>query len=111
MNGNDEYGKGVVFQVKKGKPTVTTSFGGFMTVTFYVLLAVFVYQSITNIYVYGKTKFTSSDYTVDVKELGKRSMEEFDDSFNIFIGTSASVDDFDWFDNEYVTPNVYEITN
>jgi len=29
----------------------------------------------------------------------------------MFMGTSASVDEFDWFNNEYVTANVYEITN
>jgi len=111
LNENDEYGKGVAFQIKKGKPTITTSFGGFMTLTFYTLLAVFVYQSIHKIYIYGKTKFYTSDYSVDVKELGRRSMDEFDDTFNLFMGTSAPVDEFDWFDNEYVTPNVYEITH
>jgi len=36
-------------------------------------------------------------------------MLDFDNSFNIFIGTSNK--SLNWLDNPYIEPNVYEITN
>ena len=35
-------------------------------------------------------------------------MGDYDDSFNLALGIMA--DDFDWFDNPYVSANVYELT-
>lgn len=34
-------------------------------------------------------------------------MLDFDDSFNVFIGTSNT--DLKWFDNPYIVPVVYEV--
>ena len=34
-------------------------------------------------------------------------MSEFDDSFNIILGTTNKT--FDWFNNPFVIPNVYEV--
>jgi len=45
-----------------------------MTLAFYVLVCVYVYNSIEKIYIHGKTKFYTSDYSFDVAALGERSM-------------------------------------
>ena len=36
-------------------------------------------------------------------------MMEYDNSFNIFLGTSNK--SLSWLDNPYIEPNVYDITN
>ena len=36
-------------------------------------------------------------------------MKEFDSTFNMFFGTTASQEEFDWFNNPYIEANVYEL--
>ena len=60
-------------------------------------------------YQMSEIAFQVSDYTIDLNKLGKQTMLDYDNSFNIFMGTGNS--DLDWFDNPYIEPNVYEVTN
>ena len=49
-----------------------------------------------------------SESLIDLKSFGKKSMFEFDNSFNMFVGTGDK--NLDWFDNPYVEVNVYDLT-
>jgi len=42
----------------------------------------------------------------DIQEITDVNMGDFDDSFNVAFGVMAS--EFNWFDNPYVSANVYE---
>ena len=35
---------------------------------------------------------------------------EYDNSFNFIMGTTAKNDTFNWFDNPYIQPKVYDVT-
>ena len=44
---------------------------------------------------------------MNLPDLYKKSLgEQFSDSFKFFIGISKSRDDFDWFDNPYISINI-----
>ena len=51
--------------------------------------------------------FSVSDYKVNMQKLSSQSMLDFDNSFNVYLGIDNNID---WFDNPYILPNVYEIT-
>ena len=44
-----------------------------------------------------------------MEKFAKQTMFDYDNSFNIFMGTSNT--EINWFDNPYIEPIVYEITN
>lgn len=46
---------------------------------------------------------------MDREEFYSHTMDEYDSSFNIAIGIDAK--DFDWFDNEFLTAEVFELEN
>ena len=53
----------------------------------------------------GHSEFTISDIKVNLEDYEGKSMADFDDTFNMFIGISDK--EFDWFDNPYLQANVY----
>ena len=48
-----------------------------------------------------------STYIPDFDEIKYDSLADFDNTFNFVINTRAK--DFDWFNNPYITPNIYEL--
>ena len=54
------------------------------------------------------TKFYTSDTLIDLDDFGRRTMDEFHSTFNMFIGTSNI--HLNWWDNPYIEVNIYDIT-
>jgi hypothetical protein len=53
--------------------------------------------------------FSVSDFFTDEETLANINMGDFDDSFNMIIGTTNK--ELDFFDNPYISVNVYELTH
>ena len=53
--------------------------------------------------------FTFSTYIPDMEEIAKKDFGEYDDTFNMLLNIRN--DTFDWFDNPYISPNVYQLDN
>ena len=53
--------------------------------------------------------FTTNDYHVNMTQLNNTNLIEYDKSFNILIGTALKEEDFDWYDNPYISPNLYYV--
>ena len=51
-------------------------------------------------------EFVQSQYEYDSAIFASTPMSDFDDSFNIIIGTKN--EELDWFDNPYISPQVYQ---
>ena len=47
-----------------------------------------------------------SSYHSNTTEIGMKTMDEFDDTFNIAFNIRN--ENFDWFNNSYIKPNLYE---
>jgi len=56
---------------------------------------------------YSKTQYTHTTYIVDMDQISKKSLNDFDDTFNMVFDIRNK--NFNWFDNPYISPNVYEV--
>ena len=54
----------------------------------------------------GKTTFTTNFYFANLTAFGEETMMNYDDTFNIFFGTTDKT--LDWFDNPFIQMNVYD---
>ena len=54
-------------------------------------------------------EFTLSDTIIKDEFISNVTMSEYDVSFNMFLGIVDSK--FDWFNNPYISANVYQLTN
>jgi len=70
--------------------------------------AAFVVFQLLTVLDVDKSKFTSTSYNYNSTEMANISMQEFTGSFSFIIGTKNET--LDWFDNPYVSPNVYITT-
>jgi hypothetical protein len=43
--------------------------------------------------------------------MGNINLGDYDDSFNMIVGTTLKPDKFDFFDNEFISVNVYDLTH
>ncbi len=78
--------------------------------TFIFISLAFVGHQVHVLFDMSLTKFYVSDYSIkNVKEFAEKGLKVYDDSFNLFMGTSNR--DLNWFDNPYVEMKVYDITN
>ena len=50
-----------------------------------------------------------SEYFLNMTEVRNKSMQDFDKSFSYVLGIYLGRNEFDWFNNPYITPTVYEI--
>ena len=53
--------------------------------------------------------FQESQYSFNLTSLYDKKLDSFDDSFNFLIGTTN--EDLNFFDNPYISINIYEITS
>ena len=56
-----------------------------------------------------KTQFSSTTYVPDMELISSKTFKEFDDTFNMFLDIRNK--DFDWFNNQYLQINVYQMQN
>ena len=54
--------------------------------------------------------FSVSDFFTDEETMGNINLGDYDNSFNMIIGTTLDPTKFNWFDNPYISVNVYETT-
>ena len=64
-------------------------------------------MSIIILYGMEHSEFYKTNYSTDLTKVSHNTMMHYDDSFNIFFGTANK--DLNWFDNPYISPNVYDI--
>ena len=109
LNGIDLYGKKVELNIDGKNKTITSSFGGIVTIIFILVTMGYsggeFYKMIWRV----DPEFVVSDGQIDPVEIENKTMMDFDDSFNMIVGiTNKTVD---WFNNPYFSFKVYEMTN
>ena len=57
----------------------------------------------------SETEFMSAKYVVNSTEMIDRTMQDFDDSFNMLLNIRLELEEFDWFNNPYISPNIYDL--
>ena len=101
------YGKPITMNFDGNSSHIKTSCGGLVTILVFVVTFLYSAQQLNFIFNYTQTEFTLSTYMPDMDDVGMQSLQDFDKTFNMLINIRNQ--DFDWFDNPYITPNIYHI--
>ena len=86
---------------------INTPCGGIATILMVTLAINYLSIQINTMIKLSFTTFTLNDYHTDLQKIGSQSMQDYDDSFNMFIGTTNKQIDF--LDNPYLQINVYGV--
>ena len=107
MKKMDIFGCEIVFNLDEKHKLLTTKIGGLFTIIYFLLSLGFIQYEILGVVNVDNYKFHEMKYNYNSSLYQNTSMGDYADSFNMFIGTTNQ--EFDWFDNSYITPNVYRI--
>ena len=99
----DIYAFPINFTVDNDNSRISNPFGGLVSIIFILLSLMYLAYETTEMYEMDRTSFSISSYR---NETGVIKMKDFEDSFNMFIGTMDR--SIDLFDNPYIQFNVYE---
>ena len=103
----DIYGAPIKMNFDGKQSKIKTSFGGFLTLLLALWTALYSGNYLHHIIKRSNMFFIFSTYIAHGDLNSMKSLAEFDDTFNMFIDIRKK--DFNWFDNPYIRPNIYEI--
>jgi len=103
---HDKFGGPVSINFDGKNEKVNTAIGGFITILSSIAVIFFIIIQIMVMFNRTNNEFYVSDYIIDSESFRNKTMDEFDDTFNLFIGTTNK--DLNWFHNPYIEVNVYE---
>ena len=83
----DVFGKKVEFNFHHNQKTITNSFGGLMTIAMLICSILFVTRQYVTMMENNQSKYQVNQRISDLSQMGTMSMDQFDNSFNMFFGT------------------------
>ena len=107
LNKLDIFGRSIRLNYDGIHETVTTSFGGILTILFFGSAIAYITLETFIMVTYGDTYYTVSDSETDIQNFKYDSLEKFGHSFNMIIGSSNTT--LDMLNNPYVEFKVMEV--
>ena len=109
LKGIDVFGEPITLSFNGDYSNITTIAGGICTIVVAVVTGVYLWQQVTILLENKKgVAYSVSDFFTDEETMGNINLGEYDDSFNMIIGTTNK--ELNFFDNPYISVNVYEMT-
>ena len=84
------------------KEMITTSFGGFITLSFYIMFIIHILVNSFAVLNLTNLTFVSYDVITNHETFVDHTMQDFKDTFSMFVGTTNT--DIDLWDNPYIYP-------